>query len=97
METIQGTAAALPTLPVINMSSLIPTLGFSDTVPSAAPPDSNIVMDKPEGDAVSFEGVIAPMGIPSLEELRSKFEELDTKTIILGMAGVLTLVLIFKK
>jgi hypothetical protein len=29
--------------------------------------------------------------------MRAKFEELDTKTLILGMAGLLTAVLIFKK
>ena len=94
MDTIMPAPLAT-VLPNLN-DGLTPNVGFSDQLP-APPPAPPREPTEAEIDQ-QIAALPAPLIlIPSLEEMRAKFEELDTKTLILGMAGLLTAVLIFKK
>jgi hypothetical protein len=94
MDTI---LPAAPATDLPNRSDgLTPNVGFSDQLPAPPPPPPREPTDAEIDQQIA--AMPAPLiPIPSLEELRAKFDELDTKTLVLGMAGLLTAVLIFKK
>ena len=91
MDTILPavTAVVLPSFG----NGLTPNVGFSDLLP--APPQRPPVAVSDEEIAAALPAPLIP--IPSLEQMRAKFDELDTKTLVLGMAGLLTVVLLLKK
>lgn len=94
MDTILPAPPAT-VLPNLN-DGLTPNVGFSDQLPAPPPaPPREPTEEEIDQQIAALPAPLIP--IPSLEEMRAKFEELDTKTLILGMAGLLTAVLIFKK
>ena len=76
---------------------LNPPVGFTEPpIVEPPPPPPMTEAEREAAEIAALPKPLIPIPVPSMAQIQEMFEDLDTKHMIIGMAGILTVILLIK-